>query len=333
MNSALRQLSLTKRILLGGVIVAICATGFAYWRHASRFRSTENGYVNAEVVQVSSLVAGRVVAVHVEDNQPVHKGDPLFDVDPEPFRVSVARARAQLALARQGTHQDVAEVDALRAELARQKSDLANAETAQARAEDLVKQGFTSRQAIDDARAKVVAGRALVAQADARLQKAIAALAPKNGESPAVAAALANLRQAELDLSNAHVTAPQDGWIVNKTLTPGTSVSPGQPLFGLIVDRSFWVDANFKETELADVKPGQRAEIEVDMYPRHRFAGHVDSLSGGTGTAFSLLPPQNATGNWVKVTQRVPVKIRFDGFDPAFPLRVGATATVTVRVK
>jgi len=110
-------------------------------------------------------------------------------------------------------------------------------------------------------------------------------------------------------------------------------VTPGQPLFGLIVDKSFWVDANFKETELVDVRPGQHAEIEVDMYPGHQFPGHVDSLSGGTGTAFSLLPPQNATGNWVKVTQRVPVKVRFDGFDPAFPLRVGATATVTVRVK
>jgi len=328
-----RGATLVKALVAGVGVVAACVAAFAYWQHSSRFRSTEDAYINAEVVQISSLVSGRVVAVHVRDNQRVRKGDALFDVDPEPFRVAVARAKAQLALARQGTHQDVAEVDALRAELARQKTDLANAEVSQSRAEDLVKQGFLSRQSIDDARAKVEAGRALVAQAEARLQKAIAALAPKNGESPAVAGALANLKQAELDLSNAHVAAPQDGWIVNKSLAAGTSVNTGQPLFGVIVDESFWVDANFKETELADIRPGQHAEVEVDMYPGHPFKGHVDSLSGGTGTAFSLLPPQNATGNWVKVTQRVPVKVKFDGFDAAFPLRVGATATVTVRVK
>ncbi len=328
-----RGATIVKALLVGVGIVGAGVASFAYWQHSSRFRSTEDAYINAEVVQVSSLVTGRVVAVHVRDNQRVRKGDALFDVDPEPFRVAVARAKAQLALARQGTHQDVAEVDALRAELARQKTDLANAEVSQSRAENLIKQGFLSRQSIDDARSKVEAGRALVAQAEARLQKAIAALAPKNGESPAVAAALATLKQAELDLSNAHVAAPQDGWIVNKSLAAGTSVNPGQPLFGVIVDGSFWVDANFKETELADIRPGQHAEVEVDMYPGHPFKGHVDSLSGGTGTAFSLLPPQNATGNWVKVTQRVPVKVKFDAFDAAFPLRVGATATVKVRVK
>jgi len=120
--------------------------------------------------------------------------------------------------------------------------------------------------------------------------------------------------------------------VQNISLAAGSSVAPGTPLFALIVEGSFWVDANFKETQLAQIRPAQKVDVEVDMYPGHIFHGHVESLGGSTGTAFSLLPPQNATGNWVKVTQRVPVKVRFDDLDPRFPLRVGATATVNIRV-
>ncbi len=312
---------------------ALAVGGFTWWEHASRVRTTENAYVNAEVVQIASLVAGRVVAVYVAENQYVREGNPLFDVDPEPFRVAVAHARANLDLARRGAVQDTAEVHALEAELARQTTDLENAQVIERRTKSLVEKGFMSQQAVDDAAARVAASRASVAQASARLEKARAALAAQNRETPAVEAAMAMLQQAELDLRHAHVAAPQDGWIVNRRLVAGSSVVPGQPLFGLIRDRSFWVDANFKETELPGLRPGLEADIEVDMYPGHRFKGRVESLGGGTGAAFSLLPPQNATGNWVKVTQRVPVKIGFERFEADAPLRVGATATVTIRVR
>jgi membrane fusion protein (multidrug efflux system) len=190
-----------------------------------------------------------------------------------------------------------------------------------------------SQQAVDDAAAKVSVSRATVDQARARLEKARAAIVSRDGNTPAVAAALANLEQAQLDLSHAKVVAPHDGWVVNKKLVAGSSVVAGQPLFGLIRDRSFWVDANFKETELPGVRAGQPVEIVVDMYPGHVFNGKVESFSGGTGSAFSLLPPQNATGNWVKVAQRVPVKVRFDELDAQYPLRVGATATVRVKLQ
>jgi len=246
--------------------------------------------------------------------------------------VAVDKAQAQLEMARQGTRQDSADVQAQAAELTRQQADFANAGAAHQRTADLVAQGFLSKQALDDANAKLQVSRASVEQARARLQKARAALAPQDGQTPAVAAAAANLEQAKLDLQHAHVTASQDGWVANISLAAGTSVAPGTPLLGLIVERSFWVDANFKETQLAQIRTGQPAEIEVDMYPGHVFHAHVESLGSGTGTAFSLLPPQNATGNWVKVTQRVPVKVRFDDFDPEFPLRVGATASVNVQV-
>jgi membrane fusion protein (multidrug efflux system) len=284
------------------------------------------------VVQVSALVAGPVTGVYVKENQFVHRGDALFDVDPQPFQVAVDKARAQLALAQQGMRQDTADVQAEAAEVARQRADANNALAAQRRATELVGKGFLSRQALDDANAKLEASRAAVAQAQAKLQKAQAALSTHGTITPAVAAATASLEQAELDLRRARVSASQDGWVQNISLAPGTSVTPGTPLFAVIVERSFWVDANFKETQLAQIRPGQPVDVAVDMYPGHVFHGHVESLGGSTGTAFSLLPPQNATGNWVKVTQRVPVKVRFDDFDPHFPLRVGATAAVDVRV-
>ena len=315
------------------LLAAAGVAGYGYWEHSGRLRSTENAYVNAEVVQVASLVAGRVIAVPVVENQYVRQGEALFDVDPAPFKVAVARARAEVDLARRGTVQDTAEVRALEAELNRQGTEQANAQTVERRTRSLVAQGFMSQQAVDDAASKVASSQAAVEQAKARLEKARAALTANNGPTPAVAAALANLDQAQLDLAHAHVVAPHDGWVVNKRLVAGSSVTPGQPLFGLIRDQSFWVDANFKETELPGLRAGQQAEIEVDMYPGHRFTGRVQSFSGGTGAAFSLLPPQNATGNWVKVTQRVPVKVSFESFEKEFPLRVGATATVRVKLQ
>jgi membrane fusion protein (multidrug efflux system) len=327
-----RVSGLVKKALAAVLLAAFATGGAAYWEHSNHFRATDDSYINADVVQVASLVPGQVVSVHVHENQLVHKGDPLFDVDPQPFQVAIDKAQAQLALAQQGKRQDTADVQAAAAEVARQQADFGNAQAAQRRATDLVGKGFLSRQALDDANAKLAASRAAVEQARAGLAKAQAAVSDAGRQTPAVAAAIANLEQARLDLQHAHVTASQDGRVVNISLAAGTTVTPGQPLFAVIVDRSFWVDANFKETQLDLIRPGQAVDVEVDMYPGHVFHGHVESLGGGTGTAFSLLPPQNATGNWVKVTQRVPVKIRFDDFDPQFPLRVGATATVAVHV-
>ncbi len=323
---------MVNRIFFLLLLAALGAGAYVYWERSTHVRSTDNAYVNAEVAQISGLVAGRVITMHVKDNQFVKKGDPLFDVDPAPYRVAVNKARAQVALARQGSAQDGAEVRALEAELARQSADLDNAEVVKARTENLVAKGFMSRQAVDDASSKVNSGRAAVEQARARIEKARVMIAPADSQSPAIASAQATLAQAQLDLDRTRVTAPQSGWVVNRSLTAGTSVNPGQTLFAIIVDKSFWIDANFKETELPGVRPGLPVQIHIDMYPEHVFAGHVESIGSGTGSAFSLLPPQNATGNWVKVAQRIPVKVRFDSYDPMFMPRVGATATVTIRL-
>jgi membrane fusion protein, multidrug efflux system len=311
-------------IALGGILAFTYLYG--------RSRSTENAYINADVVNVASLVGGRVVAVHVKENQHVHQGDALFDVDPQPFAIALERAQADLALARQAARQDNAEVAAARAQVEQAESDLANARTVYSRDKELVEQHFLSQQALDDAKTHMQALQASVDQSHAKLTKALSAPV-KAEERGDVLKAQAAIDQARLDLEHTHVTAAHDGQISNLSLTAGSLVSVGVPLFALIADNSFHIDANFKETELVGIRPGQDVDIKVDMYPEHPFKGAVESLSGGTGTAFSLLPPQNATGNWVKIAQRVPVRIKFAPTDAEHPLRIGATATVTVLLK
>lgn len=321
----------TRTLAAFGVIVAAIA-GAWYWHESAQRQETDNAYVNARIVQVSSLVMGQVVSVPVRENQYVHKGDVLFEIDRRPFEAALAEADGKLRQAEQGTRQDQSDLLAAKADAARQAADLANAESNLRRTSELVRQNFMSKQADDDAQARVNSAQAGVAAALAHVEKARAALTTSGGTTPAVRVAEAEVETARLDLEHAVMRAPEEGWITRFDLTPGTVVTPGNPLFAIVVGHSFWVDANFKETELAGVVPGRPATIVVDMYPKHTFHGTVQSLAGGTGAAFSLLPAQNANGNWVKVAQRIPVKISIADPDPNYPLRVGATATVIVSI-
>lgn len=255
--------------------------------YSSYYLSTDNAYVNANVVHIASRVTGQVIYVPVIDNQFVKKDALLFAIDPAPFRLAVNSAKAELDLT-------TAELD--------------NADITEKRVSNLVKNNYMAKQERDNtvAHFKVASSK--------------------------VEAAKANLAQAKLYLAYTSVSAPTDGWLAHFTLQSGDVVLANQPLFALISNKTFWVDANFKETEIAKIKIGQSATVIADMYPDHSFKGIVESISGGAGTAFSLLPPQNATGNWVKVTQRVPVRIRILNPDPKFPLRIGTTASVTVNL-
>lgn len=321
-----------KKSIAIALALAALLGGFAYMHFAGLSRSTENAYINADVLNVASQISGRVTAVYIKDNQQVHKGDALFDIDPEPFAIALQRAQADLALARQTARQDNAEVSVARAQIAQIESDLANARASYARDQELVAQHFLSQQSLDDAQTRSQSLQAALEQARAKLTKALSA-PQKTEERGDVLKAQAAISQARLDLEHTHVTAAQDGQISNLSLTAGSLVGVGEPLFALIAQDSFHIDANFKETELAGIHPGQDVDIRIDMYPGQYFKGTVESLSGGTGTAFSLLPPQNATGNWVKIAQRVPVRIKFAPTDADHPLRIGATATVSVQLK
>ena len=320
-----------KAIAIALALIALLG-GFAFYHYAGMTRSTENAYINADVVNVAAQVSGRVTAVYIKDNQHVRKGDALFDIDPEPFAIALQRAEADLAQARQNTRQDNAEVSVARAQVAQMESDLANARASYARDKELVAQHFLSQQALDDAKTRTQSLQAALEQAHAKLTKALAT-PQKPEERGDVLKAQAAIEQAKLDLQHTHVTAAQDGQISNLSLTAGSLVAAGEPLFALIAENSFHIDANFKETELPGIHPGQDVDIKIDMYPGQLFKGKVESISGGTGTAFSLLPAQNATGNWVKIAQRVPVRIKFAQTDAEHPLRIGATATVSVQLK
>ena len=328
----MKRIAENKKIIIAALAVIALIGGFAFQQYNAHYRSTENAYLNAGVVDVASLVPGRVIGVYVKDNQHVRKGDALFDVDPAPFRIALERAQADLAQAMQSSRQDSAEVAAARAQVEQTETDLNNSRASLKRAQELVAKHFLTQQAADDAQTRVQGLQAALEQAKAKLHKALSAPA-KPQERADVLKAQAEIAQARLDLEHAHVVATQDGLISNISLNPGSLVSVGAPLFALIVDNSFHIDANFKETELPGIQPGQDVDIKIDMYPGHAFHGTVESLSGGTGTAFSLLPPQNATGNWVKIAQRVPVRIKLDPPGADHPLRMGATATVTVRIK
>jgi membrane fusion protein (multidrug efflux system) len=204
-----------------------------------------------------------------------------------------------------------AQIAALRARagLAQRQAEAAQARSDWARNQQLMASGFLSPQGAQTARTRLTTAEA------------------------AVLAAETEVKAAELDLDRTHIKAPTSGTIANFSLRPGNAVSPSVPLFVIVSDQEYWVDANFKETQLKEIRPGQHAEIKSDVYPDRLFHGTVQSVSGGSGSAFSLLPPQNATGNWVKVTQRVPVRIKVDDPDPQRPLRIGTTATVKVRKK
>ena len=316
------------------VLVAGLGGGVWYWIKSGEVRETDNAYINADIVQVASQISGQVSNVYVREGQLVSAGQPLFDLDPAPFRLALSMAEAKLLQAEQVTREDQTTVAADQAALMHAQADLASSRNAFRRTQTLVKQNFISKQAEDDALTKLKTAEATVAQSEAQLAGAkLHAAAASGSVTPAVLAARTAVDQARLDLAHTHVVASKNGWIASLTLVPGTTVAPNVPLFALIAQGSFWVDANFKETELPGITVGQQAEVDIDMQPGQHYHGTVKTIGNGTGAAFSLLPAQNASGNWVKVTQRVPVRIYFSGSDALQPFRVGASARVSVNVK
>jgi len=320
-----------KWIIAALALAIAVVAGLRYWHEASLYESTDNAYVGANQVEVTAQITGTVTKVYVRDQQHVKAGDALFDIDPANYELAVQRARAQLELARQSTRQESAGVASAEAVLAQRRAEEANARNTWLRNQQLMKSGFLSPQGAEQSRTALMTAEAATRAAEAGVAQARSALGSTGEENANVQAATAALHQAELDLQRTKVVAAADGVIANFSLQPGNVVQPGVPLFVIVSNEEYWVDANFKETQLKAIKPGEHVTIRTDMYPDHPFEGVVQSVAGGAGSAFSLLPPQNATGNWVKVTQRVPVRIRIENPDPQHPLRIGTSATVKVR--
>jgi membrane fusion protein (multidrug efflux system) len=330
---------LVRRVLLVVVIVvaAIAAIpGFHYYRFLESHVSTDDAYVDGTVALVSSRVAGTVTNVYVEDNWTVKEGQLLLTLDQRDFEVRVEQAQAQLERARQSVDELYAGVAAARSGVSLVQSQLKQAQIDFQRAKSLKEQGVVSAQQYDQANTGLRIAVADEALAEHQLTQAEAALGNSNDDHsrydrPVVKQAEAALEAAKLDLGYTRLTAPFAGVVTHKTAHVGNRVQVGEPLLAVVPLGKLYVTANFKETQLTDVRVGQKAQIVADIYPGHTYMGHVDSISMGTGAAFSLLPPENATGNWVKVVQRVPVKIVIDGPQPEDkPLRLGLSVEVGI---
>ncbi len=330
---------LVRRVLLVvAIIVAAAAAipGFHYYRYIESHVSTDDAYVDGTVALVSSRVAGTVANLYVEDNWTVKEGQLLLTLDSRDFDVRVEQAQAQLERARQSVDELYAVVDAARAGVALTVSEFKQAQIDFMRAKSLKEQGVVSIEQYDQANTALRVAMADEALAQHQLTQAQAALGSQSdGHSryarPVVQQAEAALEAAKLDLDYTKLTAPFAGIVTHKTAHVGNRVQIGEPLLAIVPLGKLYLTANFKETQLTDVRVGQKAEIVADIYPDYTYRGHVDSISMGTGAAFSLLPPENATGNWVKVVQRVPVKIVIDGPEPQDkPLRLGLSVEVTI---
>ena len=330
-----------RRILLLAVVVLLVAAIFpaiSYYRYFNSHVSTDDAYVDGSVGLISSRITGTVVKLFVEDNWRVKAGDTLLELDPSDYQVQVNAAEAQLERARQTVDQLYAQVEAARSGLALAQSQLGQARIDYNRARQLKAQGVVSSEYYDQANTALRVALATEGLANHQLIQAEAALGI-NGEDhsrygrPVVEQAEAALEAAKLYLSYTVIKAPFDGIVTRKNVHVGHRVEVGEPLMALVPIRGLYITANYKETQLTRVRVGQPADIEADIYPGYIYRAHVDSISIGTGSAFALLPPENATGNWVKVVQRIPVKIVLDQPEPPDkPLRMGLSVEVTIDI-
>lgn len=310
-------------LLLGG--------GYLWWSGQGKVE-TDNAQVKQDITSVGAQVSGPIAEVFVREGQQVRPGQLLFRIDPAPYRVALLQAEAQLAQAQLAEREVVTKAAGTGADIAGAQGQLTIAQRALDRQSELLRQGFTTRVNYDAALAQVTAARTRLAEAQAAAANARASIAPA-GDQPGEQAARAVIAQARLNLARTDVRAPSAGVIANTDrLLPGQQAVPGIGLLSLVGASDSWIEANFKEKDLARMVPGQRARIEIDAYPGLELTGRVASIGAGTGSEFAILPAQNANGNWVKVTQRVPVRLRFDG-KPAKPMIAGLSATVTVDVE
>jgi len=320
-----------KRILILTLAIVLGALGiWAYQMYSARYPSTEDAYVDANVVRVAPRVTGTIATLNVANHQYINKGELLFTIDATPFHFALERASAQLALAKREVEQAQAAVASTAAEVHNRQVLLDNAKAKLERARRLVKHAYISSEQVTDAEADFKSAGANLQVAQARLEEAKKQLGKAGDSNDRIVQAKAILDQAQWQLDNTTITAACSGQISELSLQPGNVVSADRGVFVLVCNNRYWVDANFKETQLEHIRAGQPAKVVVDMYPDHPFHGVVENISAATGSAFSLLPPQNANGNWVKVIQRIPVRIRIDNPDPTFPLRVGTSTTVTI---
>lgn len=329
-----RPSRLRRNLLIAAVPLALALAGGYLWVTGGRYVSTEDAYVKQDRVTVMPQVSGQIASVSVAENQAVKAGDPLFVIDDSSYRATVAEDQARLQSARLDVEKLKAGYAQAVSEAATARDALATAQTQDDRIQSLRKSGVVAQSDADQSALALQKAKGAVTAADSQVLSARAALAGNpdiaTDDHPEVLEAKASLNAAELDLSHTVITAPQDG-IVTQTdrLQVGQYVTPSTAVLALMAVNNTWVEANYKETDLEHMRDGQPVTVRFDSYPSRSFEGTVNSIGAGTGSEFALIPAQNASGNWVKVVQRVPVRIALDEADLP-PVRAGMSATVDV---
>jgi len=309
-------------MIMGVVLLALVGLGARRWIYGLSHVSTDDAQVDGHIVPILPKVGGFVTEVRIDENQNVKAGDTLVVLDDRDYKVRLAQADADLAVALAGVS-NRARVGQAEAQVEQAQANAAKAHADLDRVRPLALEEIVSKQQLDAVEAGARAADAALAAAQASLLAADAR----------VGAARAARDQAALNLSYTRVIAPSSGVVSKKTVELGQLVQAGQPLMSVVPLEDVWLTANLKETQIEDVKSGEPVEFTVDAYPGVHFRGHVESLAPATGARFSLLPPDNATGNFTKVVQRVPVRIRPDKADPTHPLRPGMSVVVTIQTK
>jgi membrane fusion protein (multidrug efflux system) len=318
------------------VVVGLIAYG-AYWLlYLSHYESTDDAYVSGDVVAVTSLESATVMAIHADSTQAVKRGQLLVELDPARANIEMANARAELARTARDVKALFAKADELRALIRQREAEAQRAEANYKRRADLGADGAVAREDIDNARDQAAELRAQVSVAREQLNSTLAMLGSTGvADNPLVLAAAGRVRQAALTLGHMRIIAPVDGTVAQRTVQVGQHVDPGQTLMAVVPLSDVWVDANFKEVQLTGMRVGQPVTLEADIYGgKVEYHGKVAGFSAGSGSAFALLPPQNASGNWIKIVQRVPVRILLDPDEvKKHPLRIGLSMQATVDVK
>ncbi|MFM0200087.1 EmrA/EmrK family multidrug efflux transporter periplasmic adaptor subunit [Paraburkholderia fungorum] len=333
-NNSKRKLMMTLLVIV--ILIAAVAYGLYYFLDARFHEDTDDAYVNGNVVQITPQVTGTVIAVNADDTQTVKAGDPLVVLDPADARVALEQAEANLAQTVRQVRGLFADDNQYQAQVAQRQSDLSRAQDDLKRRLTVAQTGAVSLEEISHARDAVKSAQASVDAAQQQLASNRALTANTTiANHPNVQAAAAKVRDAYLNNARNNLPAPVTGYVAKRSVQVGQRVSPGTPLMAIVPLGGVWVDANFKEVQLKHMRIGQPVELTADVYGSSVvYHGKVVGFSAGTGSAFSLLPAQNATGNWIKVVQRLPVRIALDPKElEQHPLRIGLSMQADVTIK